>query len=122
MIFPYSTDAPLYHLPIVTVSMIINNTIIFFSYLIPSEFDVADVSDAPIDEVMQEMRDQGLITEEQYEKTIEEMSADDWVEAKAAPADGAPLTLHNDRGLRPWQWITGHFLHADFLRLFGNIL
>ncbi len=109
-------------MPIVTVSMIVINTIIFFSYPLQSEFDITDISDDQFNEVMQDMRDQGLITEEEYVDAIEKLGADDLVEVKTAPADGDPLTLQYGRGLRPWQWITGHFLHADFLHLFGNML
>ncbi|MFN3151750.1 rhomboid family intramembrane serine protease [Bremerella sp.] len=122
MIFPYSTDAPLYHLPIVTVSMIVVNTIIFFAYPVQSEFDFSDVSDEQLIEVMQDMRDQGVISEEEYDAAIEEMGTEDGVEVETPIADGDLLTLQYGRGLRPWQWITGHFLHADFLHLLGNML
>ena len=122
MIFPYSTDAPLYHLPIVTVSMIVVNTIIFFTYPVQSEFDFSDVSEEQLIEVMQDMRDRGMISEEEYDAAIEEMRSEDGVEVETPTADGDLLTLQYGRGLRPWQWITGHFLHADFLHLLGNML
>lgn len=31
------------------------------------------------------------------------------------------LVLLHGQGLRPWQWVTSNFLHADFLHLLGNM-
>lgn len=102
--------------------MIVINTIIFFSYPLQSEFDYSDISEEQFIEMMEELHDQGVISDEEYDAAMEELGAEDLVEVKTAPADGDPFTLQYGRGLRPWQWITGHFLHADFLHLLGNMV
>lgn len=42
--------------------------------------------------------------------------------AKVDPDRLAPWLLQYGEGLRPWQWLSHFFLHADFLHLLGNMV
>lgn len=124
MFIPFSTDAPLYHWPIVTISMIVINTLVFFAYPLQSEYDYSDIDTDQFVALIEQLHEQGVISDEEYEEALEELAAEqpDEIEVESAPANGDPFTLQYGRGLRPWQWITGHFLHADFMHLLGNML
>ncbi len=78
IIAPYSTDAPLYHLPITTGTLIVVNIVIFFA----TTFQLM----------------LGNVEEESLE----------W------------LILQFDT-INPLQWITGAFMHGDFMHLMGNM-
>jgi len=78
IIAPYTTDAPIYHLPFVTGSLIIANTAIFFA------------------------------TTFQFMRGNIELESLEW------------LTLQFDT-INPIQWITGAFMHGDFMHLIGNM-
>ncbi len=123
MFIPYSTDAPLYHLPIVTVTMIVINTLVFFTYPLQSEFEITDIDTDQLTAIVEQLHDEGVISDEEYEEAMADLNGttSSEVEVESAPADGDLLTLQYGRGLRPWQWITGHFLHADFMHLLGNM-
>lgn len=88
MLIPYSTDAPIYHYPIATVTLIVINVIVFFGVSI----GVSEVS---------------------HQVAFELEPAPDWREE---------LLLQYGQGLRPWQWITNMFMHANIVRLVGNMI
>jgi len=78
IIAPYTTDAPIYHLPLVTGGLILTNAAIFFG----TTFQVT----------------LGNVEPESL----------DW------------LILQFDT-INPIQWITGAFMHGDFMHLIGNM-
>ncbi|MEW4562825.1 rhomboid family intramembrane serine protease [Bremerella sp. JC770] len=124
MFIPFSTDAPLYHWPIVTVSMIVINTLVFFTYPLQSHYEVTDFSTEQLTSIVEQLHDEGVISDEEYDEAIEELETavpGEFEDASTAE-DGDPFTLQYGQGLKPWQWITGHFLHADFMHLLGNML
>lgn len=81
MLIPYSTDAPIYHLPIVTVNMIALNIAAFSGMIYMWN----------------------VMPQEQFEF---------WLNA---------VVLQYGQGLKPWQWITSAFMHADIFHLLGNM-
>jgi len=88
MLIPYSTDAPIYHYPIATVTLIVINVIVFFGVSV----GVSEVSP---------------------QVAFELEPAPDWREE---------LLLQYGQGLRPWQWITNMFMHANIVHLVGNMI
>ena len=52
MIIPYSTDAPLYHWPVMTVSLIVINTVVFFGYTLQMPTDGSDISVEQLQEIV----------------------------------------------------------------------
>ncbi len=126
MLIPYSTDAPIYHYPIATVTFIVINVVCFFTICIGhsnSSFDEIDhFTDADGNrvekfEVVQQLR--ALQAEggdlEQFKKQLTPVMAGSsgWREE---------LLLQYGRGLRPWQWLTSMFMHADLGHLIGNMI
>lgn len=146
---PYNTDAPLYHSPIATVALIVLNCLLFFAVpgamLQPSDPDPAefqwgedDPAGAPEDPAViddaedwapgdfQIMDDQPL--EEPADETVDEAAAE--TQAPLAASDrqagweisDLTLALEYGVGLKPWQWLTSIFMHADFFHLLFNMI
>lgn len=121
MIIPYSTDAPLYHWPVMTVSLIIINTVVFFGYTIQIPTGASTFSPAELQALAEQALEEGRITEEQYEEFFGELQ-DKQEELENEEVITDPFVLQYGRGLKPWQWITSNFLHADFFHLLGNMI
>ncbi len=91
---PFNTDAPIYHLPIATVALIIACTVLHF--VTPSSLkEPEDVSIVGVDAAM-------LQVEVTYPSNT--------------------LLLQHGAGIKPWQWITSIFIHADIVHLIGNMI
>lgn len=103
MIVPYSTDAPIYHLPIATVGVIVVTTGIFFACAMRAaevaKDEPTEIGAEYITEMMSTGNDEDV---DPYEAVI-----DPWI-------------LHYGT-FNPLQWITSNFMHADFLHVFGNM-
>lgn len=136
MLLPYSTDANLYHLPIATLSLIVVNTLFFFAYPLRTNSDLSipqvialveqmheyqAISDEEYDELMGEAEEEEAEESLLDEETGEEEPSPEPEEEVTIPAPD-PLSLQYGRGLRPWQWITSNFLHADIFHLVGNMV
>ncbi len=77
---PYNTDAPLYHLPIATVGLIVLNTALYIA--VPSAM----------------------------------------VDFDSTASSGTVLSLEYGHGIKPWQWLTSIFMHANPLHLIFNMI
>jgi membrane associated rhomboid family serine protease len=77
---PYNTNAPLYHMPIATVGLIVINTVLFI--LVPSAK----------------------------------------VDFESLASSGTILSLEYGQGIKPWQWLTSIFMHANFVHLLFNMI
>ncbi|WP_105357509.1 MULTISPECIES: rhomboid family intramembrane serine protease [Pirellulaceae] len=95
MFIPCGTDAPLYHVPAMTISLIVINVGIFFAEPIQSAI-------AP-----QQGDQQTAIAE--------------WILDAGNHHPNANM-LQFGEGIKPWQGVTASFLHANFLHLIGNML
>lgn len=95
---PYNTDAPLYHWPIATVSLIVLNTLLWIA--------------TPINMVVPHLDSLHAMDASIYE------TDDETVELVAPPVI---LSLEYD-GIKPWQWITSNFMHAGFMHLLLNMV
>ena len=126
MLIPYSTDAPIYHYPIATVTFIVINVICFFAFCVGMSASSVDEIDHFTDadgnrvekfEVVRQLQD--LRAEggdlDQFRKKLTPVMAgsSEWREE---------LLLQYGRGLRPWQWLTCLFMHADLGHLIGNMI
>ena len=126
MLIPYSTDAPIYHYPIATVTFIVINIFCYFAFCIGIANSSIEDIDHFIDtdgnrvenfEVVRQL--QNLRAEDgdvqQFKKQFTPVMAGSsgWREG---------LLLQYGRGIRPWQWLTCLFMHADLGHLIGNMI
>lgn len=112
---PISTDAPIYHLPIATVSTIILNVICFVAFCM--NIDSQEVALVTPDGRV-------IATEEQFADELSkfetEEEADAFIESLTAQTSGWTQSLSVEFGkLRPWQWVTNNFMHAGWGHLIG---
>lgn len=98
MFIPHGTDAPIYHIPAVTITVIVLNIGIFFAPPLVEQFQNPNPSDS---------RDRlPLLT---------------WI--VEGGYDGPDYyKLQFGEGIKPWQGITASFLHANTMHLLGNML
>lgn len=127
MLFPYSSDAPLYHWPYATVGLILVNLALFFLWP-PYDIDKAalnqHVQNHSVDQSVLEQREDDLPEEQ---KTITDPEEEAWLDLVVADLpdelkypDWRMLQFGN--GLHPVQWVTANFMHADLLHVCGNML
>ncbi len=126
MLIPYSTDAPIYHYPIATVSLIVVNVICFFAFgiglsnSIPGgidQFEDADGNRIDAFELIQKLK--ALQADGQ---DVDEV-AGQWTPVVSKRSDWrGELMLEYGNGLRPWQWLTSLFMHSDLGHLIGNMI
>jgi membrane associated rhomboid family serine protease len=95
---PYSTDAPLYHWPIATVSVIVLNTLLWIA--------------TPLEMVVPHLDSLQSLDSLVYE------TEDESIELEDPPTI---LSLEYD-GIKPWQWLTSNFMHANFFHLLFNMI
>ena len=118
---PYNTDAPLYHLPIATVGLIVLNTALFFA--VPRSMVELDTSVLQV--IVDAARDADLVGELESDESISPEERAKLVAASQSrhnASSGLILSLQYGHGLKPWQWLTSIFMHANFLHLLFNMI
>ncbi len=109
---PISTDAPIYHYPIATVGMIAINVVCYFAFCL----DNTRPNIVPRNNVAAEKIEQ--LDEDDAEITVDEVL--DLIEFEGTTYKHL-LAVQFGR-VRPWQWVTGNFMHADIMHLIGNMI
>lgn len=94
VLIPYGTDAPLYHLPVITITLVVLNVGIYFAEPI---YDMTTSSQHPLEVMTEALLARDVDTPNTFE-------------------------LQFGEGLKPWQWITSAFLHLTPLHLIGNMV
>jgi len=124
MLIPYSTDAPIYHYQIATVTFIVINVVCFFAFCVGLSYsdDIDHFKD----------KDGNRVEKLEVAEELDESQADGQdlppLLQRLRPIMGggsdwrSELLLHYGRGLRPWQWLTSMFMHADIMHLIGNMI
>ena len=114
---PYNTDAPLYHLPIATVGLIVLNTALFFA--IPSS--MVEIT-PPMSQVILDAVFEGEMEGDEPLAPKEGASNLLVLPSSRNASSGLILSLEYGHGLKPWQWLTSIFMHANFLHLLFNMI
>ncbi|MFM7128789.1 MAG: rhomboid family intramembrane serine protease, partial [bacterium] len=118
---PFSTDAPLYHKPYMTVAMIILNIVLFILFCNHAESGrVMLVDDQGREISIREIRPElekaaaaGDRESAELLKEIDEMQSSRSMQEKLSVEFGRVL---------PWQWLTNNFMHANWEHLLGNMI
>jgi membrane associated rhomboid family serine protease len=139
---PISTDAPLYHYPIATVTVMVLNVLMFLAVGLNPEIEVIEVDDrrpnasesAPSDQ-----RDTGKGWDEVLKEDGGGNQGANENELEGLQ-DGADVGIGGNKRLKrqtgflhrnlclefgtfkPWQWLTNNFMHADWMHLIGNLV
>ncbi|MFN7289689.1 MAG: rhomboid family intramembrane serine protease [Pirellula sp.] len=139
---PISTDAPLYHYPIATVTVMVLNVLMFIGVGINPEIEVIEVEDPRTsfsEASPSEQNDHGKA----WDEVLKEEGADDQggnEQGLDIPQDDSAWGVDGNTRLKvqtgflhrnlclefgafkPWQWVTNNFMHADWLHLIGNLV
>ncbi len=116
---PYSTDAPIYHLPIGTVAIIVLNIVLHAA--LPESVRSPDV----------ELYFQGEpMDEEQFLQMLQANSSEngdsaqnfELSEIELHQTSSAPVLALEYGTIKPWQWLTSIYLHAGYGHLIGNMV
>lgn len=117
---PISTDAPIYHYPIATVTMIVVNVLFFLAFCRNADDEVPHFYDEngqeiPLLDVEREMERLAAESDEKARQYLEGLDFDwGW-------SPYAMLSLEFGK-VRPWQWLTNNFMHANWEHLIGNMI
>ena len=117
---PISTDAPIYHYPIATVTMIVINILFFFAFCGEPDFENATfyngqkepLSAAEVDREYERLMAEDPATAEAYIESLD-------IELGYLPQFFLSLEFGK---IRPWQWVSNNFMHADLGHLIGNMI
>ncbi|MEZ6133602.1 MAG: rhomboid family intramembrane serine protease [Pirellulaceae bacterium] len=101
---PYNTDAPLYHMPIATVALIVICALLFF--VVPSSLMEPEL-----------LFNGEPATETEFGEEVDFSALDVTV---VYPAN--TLILEYGNGIKPWQWFTSIFVHSDIFHLIMNMI
>jgi membrane associated rhomboid family serine protease len=117
---PINTDAPIYHYPIATVTMIVVNVLFFLAFCLHSDIDYArfydeDGQEIPSWKVEREFERIARTSKEEAYQYLESLEVD-W-----GMSPQAMLSLEFGK-IRPWQWLTNNFMHANWEHLIGNMI
>jgi membrane associated rhomboid family serine protease len=117
---PISTDAPIYHYPVVTVTMIVVNVVCFVAFCLNADSESVEYFDSQGNPVAAEEVERAFVT--RYETNPDEAYAYlESLEARDSESGAIHwLSLQFGR-IRPWQWMTNNFMHADWGHLIGNM-
>jgi membrane associated rhomboid family serine protease len=96
---PYNTDAPLYHFPIATLSLIVLNIVLLV--MTPAE----------------RVQPPG-----KTKFSAIELADGEPKESATAGSSTLRLSLDYGQGLKPWQWFTSMFMHNGFIHLILNLI
>ena len=135
---PYNTDAPLYHLPLATVGLIVLNTVLFFA--VPSSwlqvdvdagFPVDFVQVVPVDPEMDPDWNPNWDPDDfqvgdadgaaQFEDQDGPLPIEAEIDEDEVARQPTTLILEYGVGLKPWQWVSSMFMHIDFFHLLFNM-
>lgn len=118
---PISTDAPIYHYPVSTVTLIVINVVCFVAFCLNADSGELEVFDS------QGNRMSTLDVQLEYLRREAENPDDakawlDSLEVRETDT-GAFQRLSLQFGhIRPWQWLTNNFMHAGWGHLIGNMV
>lgn len=116
---PYNTDAPVNYFPYTTIGLIVVNTLLFFA--VPADFKFAALTFSDGEALLGEAL-LGDMAEDQADpewERIREALQDQAVEYRYPPYT---LALQYGAGIKPWQWFSSIFMHADFFHLLFNMI
>ncbi|WDI42439.1 rhomboid family intramembrane serine protease [Bremerella sp. P1] len=99
MFVPHGTDAPIYHVPAVTITVIILNSGIFFAPPLVEHFQNPEPSDSR-----------------------NRLPVLTWIVEGGGYDGPEDYKLQYGEGIKPWQGITASFLHAHAMHLVGNMV
>ncbi|XZE20005.1 rhomboid family intramembrane serine protease [Pirellulaceae bacterium SH449] len=137
---PISTDAPLYHYPIATVTIMVLNVLVFLGVGLNPEIEIVERESSkhrssqtsPHDQSEQPKGWNDVLRDEESGQQRSDgpgdfNDADD--EFFFDPERSTVRTgfLHRNLCLqfgtfKPWQWVTCNFMHADWFHLIGNLI
>lgn len=113
---PISTDAPIYHYPIATVSMIVVNVILFFAFCLePAKPELVGPDGKIYNELNLARELESFESDQQIDAFLETLRPTFTNTWKGA------LSLEFGSFL-PWQWLTCNFMHEDIVHLIGNMV
>ncbi len=124
MLIPYSTDAPLYHYPIATGSLIAVNLLFFVSFCLPSPHEDESRISHFVDQSGRKYSVEELL-HKQSDVGIEEREPHEWfddLEPVFEFSIADRLMLQYGQGYLPWQWLTSMFMHQGVVHLIGNMM
>lgn len=119
---PYNTDAPLYHMPLATVGLIVINTILFLA--VPREmvdFEMP-ISQAVIEALEDSDFEEGLESDPSLSPEERASILARLRQSSSSGNSGTMLSLEYGHGIKPWQWLTSIFMHANFMHLLFNMI
>ncbi|MCU0712600.1 MAG: rhomboid family intramembrane serine protease [Pirellula sp.] len=139
---PISTDAPLYHYPIATVSVMVLNVLMFLAVGLNPGVEEIEIDGSRTqvsepsgpDEIDRGKGwDQVLKEEEPNGNEVNEPGFDQFEEEWAREQAGQNRVrrqtgfLHRNLCLefgtfKPWQWVTNNFMHDGWIHLIGNLV
>lgn len=115
---PFSTDAPLYHKPVVTCILIAINIVMFFLFCHNAERSQGQfvlVDDQGNHLSLEELKKSNPAEAAQLEELIKQETV------STGPSSFETLSVEFGK-VRPWQWLTTNFMHADLEHLLGNMI
>jgi membrane associated rhomboid family serine protease len=117
---PVSTDAPVYHFPYATISMIVVNVLFFFVFCRnPAAFEGVALeapdgrvfySEAELESALMELEDRREM--QQFRDNLRIIHYKSWARQ---------LTVEFGE-VKPWQWLTNNFMHAGPVHLISNMI
>lgn len=118
---PFSTDAPLYHKPYMTVAMIIVNVILFVLFCNGVESGQMVLVDnqgreIPVEAIRPELEKAAAAGDRESAEILSELD-----DMKSSRSMQEKLSVEFGRVL-PWQWLTNNFMHANWEHLLGNMI
>jgi membrane associated rhomboid family serine protease len=129
---PYTTDAPVYYFPYGTIGLIIANVLMFVVFCTGGQLhDSINVHQNEGAQAALAQDDAGLqfADDEENQPDFSKLSEEEILEqlGLAVSIDKSDsfsrnLVLDYGEGLKPWQWLTSFFMHADWLHLIGNMI
>jgi membrane associated rhomboid family serine protease len=115
---PISTDAPLYHKPIATCLLIAVNLVMFLAFYrhqAPARGPYVLVDDQGNQVTLEQLKAADPEGAAELEEILKHQSG------KAGRTAMNTLSVEFGK-VRPWQWLTTNFMHANFEHLLGNMI
>ena len=129
MLFPFNTDAPIYHFPYATIGLIVVNVVMYFGTATIAANDTGSIDvmaalrEWAEDYEAVEGRKPSMAEVRETKATLDAMNEEKhgsiWTLGFSPKI--AWLTLSYDT-INPLQWFTHNFMHADIMHLLGNMV